>query len=214
MEISQTTVLDEAAKTHPNSWWWLKADGCDVTEGLMESTKLVWNGDVDLNDGKLLQQYEAYRTRLASVEKVGLEGQKDVAAQLASILKDLANDLTFIHSGKTENVIPDFIATNILCIIALAKASQCYSEKQEAGKSREKHLVYLAWKVKELSDLNESGRKLSVDVKCLLDKVQDLNWVRDNVPRRLSVLRQRIITFIRSTIHATGVQLQHTGLYS
>lgn len=49
----------------------------------------------------------------------------------ASILKDLANDLTFIHSGKTESVIPDFIATNILCIIALAKASQCYSEKQE-----------------------------------------------------------------------------------
>lgn len=64
VEISQTTVLDEAAKTHPNSWWWLKTDGCDVTEGLMESTKLVWNGDVDLNDGKLLQQYEAYRTRL------------------------------------------------------------------------------------------------------------------------------------------------------
>ena len=78
---------------------------------------------------------------MASVEKVGLEGQKDVAAQLASILKDLANDLKFIHSGKTESVIPDFIATNIeLCIIALAKASQCYSEKQEAGKSREKHL--------------------------------------------------------------------------
>lgn len=50
-----------------------------------------------------------------------------------------------------------------------------------------------------MSDLNESGRKLSVDVKCLLDKVQDLNWVRDNVPRRLSVLRQRIITFIHST---------------
>ena len=42
----QVSVLDEASRTHPNVWWWIKADGCDLVEGLGESTKL--NGVVTL----------------------------------------------------------------------------------------------------------------------------------------------------------------------
>ena len=26
----QEAVLDEASQTHPNAWWWVKADGCDL----------------------------------------------------------------------------------------------------------------------------------------------------------------------------------------
>lgn len=100
----QTTVLDEAAQAHPDSWWWLKADGCDVTEGLIESTKLQWSGDVDLNDGSLQKQYEAYRKRLAFAESVGLDGEhSDVVGQLTSLTSDISEDLEFIHSGKKSN---------------------------------------------------------------------------------------------------------------
>ena len=42
----QTIALDEAAQAHPESWWWLKTDGCDIVKGLKESTKLQWSGDV------------------------------------------------------------------------------------------------------------------------------------------------------------------------
>ena len=57
----QSNVLDEAAAFHPHSWWWVKADGVDVVEGLGESTRMEWSGDVDLDDGQLQQQYEAYK---------------------------------------------------------------------------------------------------------------------------------------------------------
>ena len=67
----------------------------------MESTKLQWNGDIDLNDGALQEQYEAYKSRLAFAESVGVNGEhSNVAGQLATIASDLSDDLTFIHSGK------------------------------------------------------------------------------------------------------------------
>jgi len=52
-------VLEDAAKHHPYSWWWLKADGCNVNPGLKESVKRQWSGDVDLNDGSLQKQRDA-----------------------------------------------------------------------------------------------------------------------------------------------------------
>ena len=55
-------MLDEAAKHHPNPWWWLKADGCDITSGLAESMRGVWTGDVDLNDGGLSNNTNPIKT--------------------------------------------------------------------------------------------------------------------------------------------------------
>ena len=57
-------VLDEATKLHPTEWWWLKGDGSDLVVNLGES------GDVDLNDGCLQAQIDAYRKRLQSIEEI------------------------------------------------------------------------------------------------------------------------------------------------
>ena len=70
ISISQTYMLDEAAKNHPDSWWWIKADGCDLIGGLSESTRGVWSGDVNLNDGALEQQVKAYQERLSRVNEI------------------------------------------------------------------------------------------------------------------------------------------------
>jgi len=70
--IFQVSALYEAAKFHHTTWWWLKADGCDLVKGLKESVKLKWSGDVDLNDGELQEQYNKYIGRLESVKKAGL----------------------------------------------------------------------------------------------------------------------------------------------
>ena len=100
----QTIVLDEAAQAHPDSWWWLKTDGCDIVKGLKESTKLQWSGDVDLNDGSLQEQYETYRKRLEFVKKLGLNIEHcEVTGQLKRILDDISDDLKFIYSGKNSN---------------------------------------------------------------------------------------------------------------
>lgn len=48
----KVSAIDEGARVHPDSWWWVKADGCDILSGLSESTHSKWSGNVDLNDGK------------------------------------------------------------------------------------------------------------------------------------------------------------------
>ena len=38
-------VLNVAAKHHPNEWWWLKGNGCDLVVSLgesMESGVMIW----------------------------------------------------------------------------------------------------------------------------------------------------------------------------
>ena len=93
----QVSVLDEAARTHPNAWWWVKADGCDLVEGLGESTKLDWSGDVDMNDGQLQQMYKSYRERLDFIGGLGKKNRKDSDV----ILQDLGLCARDIKLGRS-----------------------------------------------------------------------------------------------------------------
>ena len=86
------------AHSNPDAWWWLKADGCDITKGLKESVKLQWSGDVDLNDGSLQEQYDKYKKRLEITDKAGLK-KDTILEDLENFLQDLIKDLDFIHSG-------------------------------------------------------------------------------------------------------------------
>ena len=56
---------------HPESWWWVKADGCDIVRGLKESVKMEWSGDVELNDGKVAMLHAEYKSRLRFLQDVG-----------------------------------------------------------------------------------------------------------------------------------------------
>lgn len=96
--VLKVNVLDEAAKVSSNqdSWWWLKADGCDVLKGLKESTKMEWSGDVDLADGSVQKQHEKYKQRLDHASKVGLNR----ASTAREILTSVKKDLEFLHSGN------------------------------------------------------------------------------------------------------------------
>jgi hypothetical protein len=96
MKYVQTSVLDEACRTHPNAWWWIKTDGCDLLSGLCESTKLEWSGDVDFSDGQL---YENYRQYLTFVSGIGLEDRWNptiILEDLSTCSKRLAEDVSFI----------------------------------------------------------------------------------------------------------------------
>ena len=97
----QVTVLDDAAKHHPDAWWWLKADGCDINQGLQESLQRQWSGDVDLNDGSLQKQYNDYINRIGQAKKLGLE-RHQVDDQLDLLLSDFTKDLKFINSGNLK----------------------------------------------------------------------------------------------------------------
>lgn len=82
--------------------WWIKADGCDLVEGLSESTSKIWSGDVDLADGEVQKDYEAYVERLAFVETVGLpprSSRQEIADDLQFLKTNLEDDLEAVTKG-------------------------------------------------------------------------------------------------------------------
>ena len=95
-------MLEEANKSHPGVWWWVKGDGTDVTAGLGESVKHIWSGDVDLADGKVQVLYGDYMNRRAFVEGLGLGGRQgrwDISSDLRTIESQLTSDMDFLVSG-------------------------------------------------------------------------------------------------------------------
>ena len=67
--------------------------------GVAESTRGVWSGDVDLNDGELDKQKELYKTRLAFIENLHATNRESLIQSLDSHFEDLQNDKEFLHSG-------------------------------------------------------------------------------------------------------------------
>ena len=67
----QIRALTTAKEGNPSGRWWIKADGCDVRNGLGESLRGVWSGDEDLGDGLSQQLFEVYKSRRASVMCIG-----------------------------------------------------------------------------------------------------------------------------------------------
>ena len=49
-------------------------------------------------------------------------------------------------------------------------------------------LINLAWKLKELSDLNEEGRKLNTVISLVVEKLQSecCDVVKDNIPHQMT----------------------------
>ena len=48
----------------------------------------------------------------------------------------------------------------VIYFLEIIKFSNEYSEKLQSCVQKEKELIILAWKVKELTELNENGRQL------------------------------------------------------
>ena len=62
----------------------------------MESVRLEWAGDVDLDDGQLQRMYSAYIQRLTFVQEIGSGSRSDSA----SIVEDLKECLRFLLVDK------------------------------------------------------------------------------------------------------------------
>ncbi|CAB4026452.1 Hypothetical predicted protein [Paramuricea clavata] len=45
-----TSALKFLHNAYPNGRWWLKSDDTDIQEGLRESMRNEWSGDVDIGD--------------------------------------------------------------------------------------------------------------------------------------------------------------------
>lgn len=75
----------------------------DVVSGLGESLRMEWSGDIDLNDGKLQQQYTTYKNDLLFIEGLGCTDKKKLQDGLHSLSANLIKDLEFITTSKLLN---------------------------------------------------------------------------------------------------------------
>lgn len=72
-------------------------------EGLGESTKKIWTGDVDLADGELQKSYDAYLQRLEFVGKIGMpprNRRSELIDDLQTVLTLICKDLETISDGN------------------------------------------------------------------------------------------------------------------
>ena len=77
------------------------SDGCGVVQGIFESTRGDWSGDVNLNDGQVQELYVEYKEQLQWVEGIGLGNRRDCIRHDINItINDTGSDLEFVHSGN------------------------------------------------------------------------------------------------------------------
>ena len=103
----QFPILKKAATEHPGGDWWIKADSCDLTPGLMESVERKWRGDVDLNDGEVNKLYQNYKERQNICLRFGLKEPRSIHMinfQADNIRNEIIKpDMTFISKGTKYN---------------------------------------------------------------------------------------------------------------
>ena len=80
----------------------------------------------------------------------------------------------------------------------MERANEDYSKKKEADKS-EKSLFKLAWDIKELEDLNSSGRQLRVNISVVVDKLRlpAAHGEKENIALKVTRLRDEMVRFVK-----------------
>ena len=170
-------------------------------KGLTESVSGEWSGDVNLYPEALEKLFNEYKERLRFLNGLGLQDRANnvvVQSDLTTVKEQIINDIKFITSGKY------FISFGARCIcerlnLALQNAKEEYETKQSEGKSG-KEMFGLAWDVKELNDLNEVGRELTVECTTLVDKLMDPRYdsIANNLANQISCFRERVVSFVRT----------------
>ena len=98
-------AFDQLQEANPNGRFWLKLDATDIKEALMESMRGVWNGDVDLGDGKLQELRELYNGRVNLVSSLaGYDSQRELEVGLRQWIDELDEDVLFLDSGFNEAI--------------------------------------------------------------------------------------------------------------
>ena len=98
-------MLDAAARSNPDTTWWLKGDGADIVPGLQESVRRQWSGDVDLDDGKLEDMYQSYIATVEFVKGISFDStlhSSIAVSQLEKCLDSLKEDKALLIESMFE----------------------------------------------------------------------------------------------------------------
>ncbi|XP_068674869.1 uncharacterized protein [Montipora foliosa] len=98
-------ALDGLKTANPDGRYWLKLDGTDVKECLMESVKGVWNGDVDLGDNKSQELRSDYERRVPFFKMMQkARGRMELEEALRKWVDELEAGRDFLLTGLNDSV--------------------------------------------------------------------------------------------------------------
>jgi hypothetical protein len=183
--ISQISALKSLHEAYPNGRWWLKADGTDIQEGLRESMRNEWSGDVDLGDGKLGGKYSKYLEYLKLVRNIGLNdgaSSNNVKEDLKKVCSKLSIENEFLTNGHAD-------------------AKKDYKNVQDMANSTEKALFACAWNVEEFSKLLEKNVSLSQSLNNIISIMDSENNYSVNIATTLTSLRQELLDYVKGIIN-------------
>lgn len=93
----------------------------------------------------------------------------------------------------------------------LVKVNNEYATKQQGGVSTEKLMMRLAWNIKDLSDLNECGRKVIQECDIIKQRLDDCSYDRisNNLAKTVSMLCDLARTFVKEVTKFKRVAATH-----
>ena len=162
-------------QTHPNGRWWLKADGTDIQQGLRESMRNEWSGDVDLGDGKLQDKYSKYAEYLKFVRCIGLNNR--------SFLDNIKEDL----QKQTSNLLTE----KEFLVKGHIDAQKEYKNLQELANAPEKSLFACA------KNLLEKNLSLTQTVKNIISIINSGNTQSINIGSTLGNLSKELLEYVK-----------------
>lgn len=71
----------------------------------------------------------------------------------------------------------------------------------------------MAWKVKELSELNETGRELYRKISLLANKVREDVQTQENIPSQLTTVRTKLLAFIKGVTRHQRTPATHVLVF-
>ena len=115
--------------------------------------------------------------------------------ELANVLDTINKDLDFLQSRMCIIIIVSHYIFIICYHCKIIKFNNAYSEKLQSHVQKERDLITLSWKVKELTELDQNGRQLHRDTSSLINKLEE--HAEDNIPSQLCSFRHKLVSFIK-----------------
>ena len=146
-------ALQDAKASNPNGRWWIKADACDVRDGLRESVHGIWSGDEDFGNGSC-------KTTCKTIKSLFAQQHSIVSVDdLETLLDEFVDDTEFLKDG-------------------MAIAKEKYEKKLTNSRCSDDLLMKLAWDVVGFEQLLKQANNFKNELELM---VNDLKLGLQNV---------------------------------
>ena len=177
-------ALKHLHTNYPNGRWWIKADGTDLQEGLRESVKNLWSGDVDFGDGDLEKRHAEYINYLKFVRCVGLNSR----APLNCIEEDLKLQLAKLNNEK------EFLRS------AHIEAKKVYDKLRQTPSTSENSMFASAWNLEEYSALLNKNQSLMQSATSIIHIIESRCTHAMNIRSAICSLRSNLVEYVKGTV--------------